>query len=238
MSIFSKFFLILVLMVGFSTFVKADPIRIVSGTVNRENIILSDNNSTNINLHWNSGPIFTFGNFSLQVAPGAYAFPIIEGFGANGSFASFSFRASAIINGITYAPNNSYFGGGIGFNNLTFTPTQSFQLPSAPNSGDIFTVQIPFTMVGYLSGASCPNGLNGPGNCDSIPRVDVFGNGTAKFTYLYFNSSPVWNLQNYEYTFSSTPEPTPEPAAILLLGTGLAGVFGYARRKSRLKKTN
>ena len=235
MSIFSKFFLVLVLVVGFASFAKADPVRIVSGTVNKESIKIQGEGSTAINLNINSSPIDTLTIPRFQFASGASVTPIVDAFARYGGVTSFGYRGSATINGITYSPANSYFGGGFGFGNeIVFTPIRSFQLPPAPTQGfGTFSVQVPFAMQGFLSGISCPNGLNGPGNCTPIPGTSIYGNGTATFTYSYLEQKSVWGLSEYSYTFS-TPEPTPEPATILLLGTGLAGIFGYTRRKKRL----
>lgn len=228
-----SFLLVLVAVIVFSAIAKADPIRIVSGTVTKDRINIQGQNSTTFDIS-STSLIDTLTNPRFQGASGSNVTPIVDAFGGYGGNSSFSYRGNVTISGIQFTPNNSFFGGGFGSGNeLIFTPTQSFQLPAAPASGaGTFSVQVPFTLQGYLSGISCPNGPNGPGNCFGIPATTVYGNGIATFTYSYIEPRSVWGLSQYSYTFS-TPEPTPEPTTILLLGTGLAGILGYAKRKKK-----
>ena len=62
---------------------------------------------------------------------------------------------------------------------------------------------------------------------------DFIGSGTATFTFGYI--SPfihTLELKSVNYQF----QPTPEPATLILLGSGVAGLAARQRRRSRLRK--
>jgi hypothetical protein len=80
------------------------------------------------------------------------------------------------------------------------------------------TLTAPFTFTGTLLGD-----LNGGSRSFALS-----GSGTVTASYLADNG---WI--GTTYAFAAAPSPTPEPASMLLIGTGLAGLFAQRRRRNR-----
>ena len=96
-----------------------------------------------------------------------------------------------------------------------------------PASGTTFSVTLPVLFNGSFS--TCP--FNPLGGCTALNTTGIFninGNGTVtlNFTGLQTANGTVWEFSSGTYSLTSTPE----PASIVLLGTGALAIVGKLRR--------
>ena len=178
---------------------------------------------TNITLG-SSDDVFTFSNGQGVTIGGVDSFPpigmsLIGGGGSGDPFLVLGFNLeTANVNGAAL-----FLFGSVNITGPTFT---------LPTSGTTFATTLPVLFSGSF--LSCQGSFGPFGGCNPPPNyLGQFNiNGTGLLTLSFSGvtlqgGGVVWQLSGATYTLTATPE----PATMVLLGTGALAIFGKLRRR-------
>jgi hypothetical protein len=192
---------------------RADGIAITSGSIN-----FPSRSGGTFSLSGNGLTV----NGGLNWAPYLCA-PCLAGDGINPSFVQLGLdvrSGSGIVDGISY--DHLYY--------ESYMELQSQSLFVPDDSSSLITLTVPFTFSASMMGCgqSTVSGCSAP-----LFTTTLTGQGWATLqlvSYMDGLGNRLYDLKSLSYNFGQSA-PVPEPATLLLLGTGLAGVAMRLRRR-------
>lgn len=204
---------------------RAEPVAIQSGsfsydTGDPDNFWVSGNG---FRLRWSGFDNPTFSG----VVPPSLCYPTAPC--TAGSTVDFSTQFHGLSANVT--PNAGTING-VAYNSLKLTGDLNFMAPATtfPATSTAFAgVTEPFTFTGHLTAVD-------PAGGSTVFDSDLLGGGTASLVTIAgcanancSSRTPEYGFAGVDYTFTNV-SPTPEPATVLLLGSGLIAVIRRRRR--------
>ncbi len=184
------------------------------------------------------------GNYSFALYSGSGSYDISRPLSSSITSGDFSITTRFDLAGtgpnlvnLRVGNNTSSFGGGellsfgiVGGNELSYTDSTGFHLLSSGEArGNVWDWNVAFNAS---TGAYTLSVADAGGGFSDTLSGNLEASGTSVGSFAVINSS-TGNSQNLIFdspTFTVTP--TPEPASVVLIGVGLAGLVAFRRRNA------